>query len=499
MLRITPWKDNSELNELKNWFYNDDINLQKRAIQRVTAYQSKGSQYLPHVIDSTAQLTNATLNDHERVDHMNVRLTYTMALIRFVNGILDPNQKSQFAVPLHTIARNVGLSSWFVELRHWGTHERELPSLSMLRLSTKEALKWLWQNYWDDNTLEIDVEDVQDNTDDEEEQLSQYGFKIKDLEELISTWEIVFDNVKKNKKKWFINNLQPKKNELKLITSDNFVVEEDKNLSKNEKKMKQQQEEENESINQYITQWRKCWRSSTQPSKLIETVLCSNNYSISLVQFLISQINEFDLELINWLLNIYKLHQIGSQNKFFTSKYSTWDELFDKFIKKIVKVINLNNMIQNTSDEWIQIFSNQENSSYLKYSILNMLKTWIINVSDKNKINNDNNDDWRKKKKRKFSSQDNEVKFINSLNQIINKLYRQYGDSLEIGVKERESYRTSRNSTNEKKVSTFVNRNESFEEEENINDVKLWQTWKYSDIKTGKEIEYIPKPFGVLP
>lgn len=67
--------------------------------------------------------------------------------ISFVNGIVDPLQRSLFAQSIASLAERAGLPPWFVELRHQGTHEH-LPSLQLLRTGCQEALAWLHSNYW---------------------------------------------------------------------------------------------------------------------------------------------------------------------------------------------------------------------------------------------------------------------------------------------------------------------------------------------------------------
>eukprot|EP01114_Cavostelium_apophysatum_P018763 TRINITY_DN5879_c0_g1_i5.p1 TRINITY_DN5879_c0_g1~~TRINITY_DN5879_c0_g1_i5.p1 ORF type:complete len:391 (+),score=44.11 TRINITY_DN5879_c0_g1_i5:352-1524(+) len=69
-----------------------------------------------------------------------------MALVRFVNGVLDPSLgdgtstyrilSTAFALPVNMI-----------DLRHAGTHG-ELPSLEILTETCKEGLNWLYANYW---------------------------------------------------------------------------------------------------------------------------------------------------------------------------------------------------------------------------------------------------------------------------------------------------------------------------------------------------------------
>ncbi|RPA95221.1 Las1-domain-containing protein [Choiromyces venosus 120613-1] len=48
---------------------------------------------------------------------------------------------------MHTLAKNLGLPTSFVEIRHAATHEA-LPGLALLRTATIRALDWLWENYW---------------------------------------------------------------------------------------------------------------------------------------------------------------------------------------------------------------------------------------------------------------------------------------------------------------------------------------------------------------
>lgn len=70
-----------------------------------------------------------------------------MALIRFVNGLVDPAQMGPFARSIAGIAAQIGLPLWFVELRHAATHE-DLPGLDVLRDAARKAMDWLYARYW---------------------------------------------------------------------------------------------------------------------------------------------------------------------------------------------------------------------------------------------------------------------------------------------------------------------------------------------------------------
>lgn len=81
------------------------------------------------------------------LSHKELRLMYAMAIIRLVNGLVDRQQKGKFARSIQSIARMLGLPSWFVDLRHESTHER-LPSLTVLKEGALQAVDWLYHNYW---------------------------------------------------------------------------------------------------------------------------------------------------------------------------------------------------------------------------------------------------------------------------------------------------------------------------------------------------------------
>ena len=77
-----------------------------------------------------------------------LRLQYSLALVRFVNGVADSAQKSKVALSVASLASQAGIPKLLVDLRHESTHN-ELPSLSVLRIAAKQALQWLEGKYWE--------------------------------------------------------------------------------------------------------------------------------------------------------------------------------------------------------------------------------------------------------------------------------------------------------------------------------------------------------------
>lgn len=76
-----------------------------------------------------------------------MRHAYAAAVIRLVNGLVDPLQAGAYARPITAIAQQLGLPAWLVELRHAATHE-DLPSLELLREAGRQSMVWLLHNYF---------------------------------------------------------------------------------------------------------------------------------------------------------------------------------------------------------------------------------------------------------------------------------------------------------------------------------------------------------------
>lgn len=144
MPRIVVFRDAEEIRDLKNLLFGAFL-AQKRGIAKCKAYEVRGP--LPPSVHATCLLLAASHGDVPSCDLYVIRQAYSMALIRFVNEILDAAQVGRSVVPLHTLAADIRLPSAFVELRHAATHE-DLPSIYVLRDLSQRALAWLYDEYW---------------------------------------------------------------------------------------------------------------------------------------------------------------------------------------------------------------------------------------------------------------------------------------------------------------------------------------------------------------
>jgi ribosomal biogenesis protein LAS1 len=96
---------------------------------------------LPHALESTHALLSAILQDNAAQSSSTfvaLRQCYASAIVRLVNGLVDHLQLGAYARSIASIAAQLGLPSWLVELRHAATHE-DLPSLDLLRDASREV------------------------------------------------------------------------------------------------------------------------------------------------------------------------------------------------------------------------------------------------------------------------------------------------------------------------------------------------------------------------
>ncbi|KAG0046067.1 rRNA-processing protein las1 [Gryganskiella cystojenkinii] len=152
--KLVPWHSPAEFIQVHEWFYSEpnedgtpDIRAQECALRRVKAWEARGK--LPHAIDSTASFVQVVSRDWTgMLTDQELRLMYSMVFIRFVNGFVDAFQSKNSAKSIAYLAvAKVGMPVWFVELRHTATHDY-LPSLTILRSATNQALAWLNEEYW---------------------------------------------------------------------------------------------------------------------------------------------------------------------------------------------------------------------------------------------------------------------------------------------------------------------------------------------------------------
>ncbi|XP_004345100.1 hypothetical protein CAOG_06351 [Capsaspora owczarzaki ATCC 30864] len=177
--RLVPWATRREWEAVRQWLFASGTSErdQTRATARIMAWKSRGK--VPTAVDVTATLVECQLKDAHAaatpaarntrvVDAANsaaeasiLRYAYANSIVRFVNGIVDAEQKGVHARSVNAIAVELGVPEWIVDIRHDVTHTA-LPTLALLRTATSRALEWLREHYWDaqQDLLDEDIRSV---------------------------------------------------------------------------------------------------------------------------------------------------------------------------------------------------------------------------------------------------------------------------------------------------------------------------------------------------
>lgn len=152
--RLVPWKGWDEwMGVYQN--LSGDINTnrdwgRKVAFSLKTINMWRTRCKLPLYIECTSHILKSILN--HKVNSANkspnvLRLSYSMAIVRLVNGVVEKEQRGQYAQAVSGIAERIGLPRTLVDLRHEATHG-DLPSLARLHSAALMALKWLHVRFW---------------------------------------------------------------------------------------------------------------------------------------------------------------------------------------------------------------------------------------------------------------------------------------------------------------------------------------------------------------
>lgn len=151
-MRIVPWVDWKEWNHVYQHLYGS-ISDARLALEIITVWRARGN--IPHSVEGSAGLIQVAMQDsvvddgsmQGNLSEMELRMLYSLAIIRSINGLVDPSQKGIYVESVLSIASNLGIPAWIVEIRHDGTHN-SLSSIGVLRAACTYLLQWYRDNYW---------------------------------------------------------------------------------------------------------------------------------------------------------------------------------------------------------------------------------------------------------------------------------------------------------------------------------------------------------------
>ena len=167
-VRATPWRDMWELEavgralisvtrqpNIPNNEFSENTMTIEQALETVAVWRARSDALggLSHAVECTAALSQVHWRDMSQqgsflVSATELRLAYSAAIIRCINGFADMLQQQRFmAAPVSTLCGQLGIASWLVDIRHESSHNA-LPTLGELRLGATTLLDFLKSEYW---------------------------------------------------------------------------------------------------------------------------------------------------------------------------------------------------------------------------------------------------------------------------------------------------------------------------------------------------------------
>ena len=137
--RLVPWLGWQEWQAVSHALFDENGNRQW-GLEAIALWRLRGR--IPHAVDITSSLIEIIMLDDDSQSlrtQYEMRLQYSIIVVRAVNGLVDPSQQSYFADSVMSLASKIDIPGWIVELRHDATHNA-LPSLSILRSAAQHML-----------------------------------------------------------------------------------------------------------------------------------------------------------------------------------------------------------------------------------------------------------------------------------------------------------------------------------------------------------------------
>ncbi|EDV51357.1 uncharacterized protein LOC6544012 [Drosophila erecta] len=144
---VTPWRDTLEFNTTYNWLFgkSNTPDTRRQALSKIRIWGLRRGNLCPAAVLATSVLIQAQLEDRE--GSSKIQETYASAFTRFYNFMSSIIQGHNMT-SMYETAKELGLQSFIVDLRHLCAHGQELPPVEVLRNTSDHCLEWLRTYYW---------------------------------------------------------------------------------------------------------------------------------------------------------------------------------------------------------------------------------------------------------------------------------------------------------------------------------------------------------------
>lgn len=148
---VQPWKNVAEFNKVYDWLFGEQYSPETRqlALSQIRIWKLRRSSLCPAAVLATNVIIEVQLKDNSNTKFSTEELQtlYSNAFTRFFN-FMSSIMQSHNMLTMYQTAKELGLQSFVVDLRHICAHGQVLPPLKVLRNTAEYCILWLHDYYW---------------------------------------------------------------------------------------------------------------------------------------------------------------------------------------------------------------------------------------------------------------------------------------------------------------------------------------------------------------
>lgn len=142
----------NEFEIVYHWIFSSENNplLKEKAYDRLTIWKLRRLNLTPASILSTMAILEVEIkdNDQSQFTTNDLRVMYSNAFTKFVN-YMSSIIRGRTLQNMYSTARELGIESFLIDLRHLCAHGQIMPALDICRRTSIYCMNWLKTFYWD--------------------------------------------------------------------------------------------------------------------------------------------------------------------------------------------------------------------------------------------------------------------------------------------------------------------------------------------------------------
>lgn len=141
-----------EFEMVYNWVFSsaEEHALKEKAYDRLVVWKLRRQNLTPASVLSTMAILEVQVKDNDKsaFTETDLRVLYSNAFTKFVN-YMSSILRSRILNNMYSTAKELGIESFLIDLRHLCAHGQIMPALDICRRTSTYCMRWLKTFYWD--------------------------------------------------------------------------------------------------------------------------------------------------------------------------------------------------------------------------------------------------------------------------------------------------------------------------------------------------------------